>query len=80
MFALIAIRSVSREPFMGTTDRWEESDPNLRFAPQPAAPGPLAERAALAPSSPEAEAWAQREGPWSRFLTALLRALSAWHT
>jgi hypothetical protein len=81
MLALVATRTVSREPLMGSTDRREESHENERGAPGPANPTPLrAEEAAPAPRSSAVGKLAGREGPRGRFLTALLRALSTWPT
>jgi hypothetical protein len=61
-------------------NRTDESDPDRHIDPPSAAPGPPAEQAALTPSLPIAEVRAEQEGPWGRFLSALLGALSAWAT
>lgn len=81
MLALVATRTVSREPLMGSTDRREESDENKRGAPGAVDPAPFrAEQAALGTGSRAADRLGEPERRRSRFLTALLRALSTWPT
>src|SRR5262249_2234174 len=80
MLALVATSNVSREPFMGSTNRREELDWNLRVAPQSVAADLRAELPAHAPSSPVLATPMERDGCWGPFLRILLRALGAWPT
>jgi hypothetical protein len=62
------------------TNRKDELDRDGRNVTPSAAPGLPAEQAALPPSLPIADVQAEQGGAWRRFLSALMRALSAWGT